>query len=199
MVSSLEVLILSMALGTDLFSVAIPIGMNRIRWNFILRAALLFAVFHIVMILTGYHFGHWLGMAVEHVETYHVECSSLVMQNWANAFGALVLAGLGIYMMRENLTGGEENTSSGKMLQGWALAMLGISVSIDALAAGFSMGMIDVDLIKLSVTLGVVIFVIALVGLTLGRRLGKCIGSRAELAGGAVLVGLGLHILWTAL
>lgn len=199
MVSSLEVLILSMALGTDLFSVAIPIGMNRIRWKVILRAALLFAVFHIVMILTGYHFGHWLGMAVEHVETHHVEYPSLVMQNWANAFGALVLAGLGIYMMRENLTGGEENVSSGKMLQGWALTMLGISVSIDALAAGFSMGMIDVDLIKLSITLGVVIFVIALLGLTLGRRLGRCIGSRAELAGGAVLVGLSIHILWTAL
>ncbi|SEO45626.1 manganese efflux pump MntP [Propionispora vibrioides] len=198
--SSLEVFILSVALGTDLFSVAIPIGMNKIRWRVIVWASFVFAVFHIVMILTGYHFGHWLGTLVEHIETYHVATPSLVIQNWASAFGAVVLMGLGAYMIKENIAGqGAAKTASGRILKGWALLLLGVGVSMDALAAGFSMGMMDVDLIKLSGMLGTVIFSIAVLGLSLGRRIGRYVGSRAELAGGTVLIGLGLHVLYHAL
>lgn len=198
--SSLEIFILSVALGTDLFSVAIPIGMNKIRWRVIAWASFVFAVFHIVMILTGYHFGHWLGTIVEHIETYHVTAPSLVIQNWASAFGAVVLMGLGAYMIKENMAGQDPGKAvSGRILRGWALLLLGVGVSMDALAAGFSMGMMDVDLVKLSGVLGTVIFIIAVLGLSLGRRVGRYAGSRAELAGGTVLIGLGLHVLCHAL
>lgn len=77
--------------------------------------------------------------------------------------------------------------------------MLAASVSIDALAAGFSMGMMDVDLVKLSFILGFVIFFIGVLGLGVGRRLGRYIGGRAELMGGMVLALLGMHVLWTIL
>lgn len=194
-----ELLVLSAALGTDLFSVAIPIGMNRLGIRTVLQASAVFAVFHIVMILTGYHAGHWLGSMVEHVETYHVWWPAAIAQDWASLIGAMVLAGLGIHMVRENMNGNGFGNSAEHPLKGLALMALALSVSLDALAAGFSMGMMDVELIKLSMVLGTVIFVISLTGLGLGRQVGRLAGARAELAGGIVLVMLSLHIFWTAL
>jgi putative Mn2+ efflux pump MntP len=198
-VSLLELFVLSTALGTDLFSVSIPIGMNRVRIRVILKSAVVFAVFHIVMILTGYFVGHWLGTFVEHVGTYHIDSPALAVQNWASAIGALVLAGLGVHMIKENLAADCNDSADNNPLHGTTLILLAISVSIDALAAGFSLGMMDVDLIKLSIILGLVIFTIAIVGLGLGRRLGCYIGRRSELIGGLILLILGGHILCTAL
>jgi len=196
-VSLLELFVLSTALGTDLFSVSIPIGMNRIRLRVIVKSAFVFAIFHIIMILAGYFVGHWLGSVVEHVGTYHIAWPALAVQNWASAIGALVLVGLGVHMIKENLT--TDCRDSGiNPLEGAPLFLLATSVSIDALAAGFSLGMLDVNLVKLSIVLGVVIFGIALLGLGLGRKLGCYIGRRSELVGGVVLVALGLHIFYTA-
>lgn len=197
--SSLELVVLSIALGTDLFSVAIPIGMNRVRMRVILRAAFVFAVFHIVMILSGYYIGHWLGTMVEYLGSYHINTSSAVVENWASILGAVVLAGLGLYMIKESLTEDDPSEVKNHPLKGFTLIMLAISVSIDALAAGFSLGMMDVDMFKLCVILGIVIFIIATVGLGLGRRMGRFIGSRSEIVGGTVLILLGGHVLYTAL
>jgi putative Mn2+ efflux pump MntP len=197
-VSLLEFFVLSTALGTDLFSVAIPIGMNRMRLRVIFRAAVVFALFHIGMILTGYYVGHWLGSIVEHVGTYHIDWPAAAVQDWASAIGAVVLAGLGLNMIRENVVNNGWVPAGSQPLQGLALVGLAVSVSLDALAAGFSMGMMDVDLVKLSVILGLVIFAVGVFGLGLGRRLGRLIGARAELAGGLVLVLLAVHLFWTA-
>ncbi len=197
--TSLELLMLSAALGTDLFSVAVPIGMNPMRRKIIFRAAIVFALFHIVLILTGYYIGNFLGSVVERFGSYHSEYPLLVMENWASILGALVLIGLGIYMIRENLFVSEPNQSKAHPLQGISLLVLAASVSIDALAAGFSMGMMDVDLVRLSFILGSVIFLIALFGLSLGRKVGRYIGRKAECIGGIVLALLGMHILWTML
>jgi len=194
-VSILELFVLSAALGTDLFSVAVPIGMNKMRRLVILQAAFVFAVFHIIMLLAGYHIGHWLGTIVEHVGAYHIDWPAASVQNVATIIGALVLAGLGTNMIKESIT--EQGDSSlTNPLHGGSLIMLAASVSIDALAAGFSLGMIDVDLLRLSLVLGIVIFLIALLGLGLGRKLSRYIGERAGLFGGLVLVLLGIHILW---
>lgn len=198
-VSGFELFALSVALGTDLFSVAIPIGMKRVRLAIILRAAAVFALFHIAMILTGYYVGHRLGTIVEYFGSYQTDSPAVMVQNWASALGALVLIGLGAYMVKESLGGGLDYASQKHPLQGAALMMLALSVSVDALAAGFSMGMMDVDLVKLSVILGTVIFGIAAFGLGLGRRAGRYLGSRSEIIGGGVLILLGIHVLWTTL
>ncbi len=195
--SILELFILSGALGTDLFSVAVPIGMNKIRRLVIVQSAVVFALFHIVMILAGYYIGHWLGTLVEHIGAYHIDSPAASVQNFATIIGAMVLAGLGINMIKDNIS--THDDAPANPLRGAALLVLAASVSIDALAAGFSLGMLDVDLLKLSLILGAVIFLIALVGLGLGRKLGQYIGNRAELVGGIVLMLLGIHILWSTI
>ncbi len=196
--SLFELFVLSAALGTDLFSVAIPIGMNRIRLRIIVYAAAVFALSHVVMILTGYHLGHWLGTVVDHVGAYHINWPSASVQDWASAGGALVLGGLGVHMIKENLLNGQHRPTTGHPLKGLTLIALAVSVSLDALAAGFSLGMMDVDLIMLSIILGMVIFCVGILGLGLGRRFGRLIGKRAEIIGGLVLVVLAVHIFWTA-
>jgi len=198
-VSSIELLVLSVALGTDLFSVAIPIGMNPMRFRVIFRAAVIFAIFHIALILSGYYIGHFLGAVVEGVGTANLDYPIMAVENWASIFGALLLTGLGIYMIKENLTCPVPDRHKTHPLQGGALFLLATSVSIDALAAGFSLGMMDVDLVKLSFILGSVIFMIAVLGLSLGRRTGQCVGKRAEMMGGVVLIFLGLHVLYSML
>ena len=198
-VSSVEFLVLSIALGMDLFSVTIPIGMKPMNLLVIFRAALTFAVFHIVLILTGYHMGHSLGAIIENLGADQIRYPMIVMQNWASILGALVLVGLGVHMIRENFHNEVEETGKSHPLQGFSLLILAVSVSLDALAAGFSMGMMDVDLLLLSCILGAIIFSIAIAGLTLGRQVGQYIGKRAELMGGIVLIFLGLHILWQIL
>lgn len=197
--TSLELVMLSAALGTDLFSVAVPIGMSRVRRKVIFQAAVVFAVFHIVLILTGYYLGSFLGVVVERVGSYHSEYPLLVMENWSGIFGALVLMGMGFYMIKENMSDAVTRRNKVQPLQGVSLLVLAASVSIDALAAGFSMGMMEVDLVRLSLILGGVIFLIAVFGLSLGRKVRRYVGSRAEFIGGMVLTVLGMHILWTML
>ena len=140
--SVLELFVLSTALGTDLFSVAVPIGMNRVRLCVVFRSAAVFAAFHILMILSGYCLGHWLGSVVEHVGAYHIDWPAAAVQDWAGVMGAAVLAVLGVHMIRENRANGGRRPA-GNPLQGLALVALAVSVSLDALAAGFSLGMID--------------------------------------------------------
>ena len=151
------------------------------------------------MLLLGYHAGHWLETMVERVETYHETWPMTAVADGASTIGALVLAAVGVNMVKQNITGGDRDRSLSHPLHGLALVVLATSVSIDALAAGFSMGMMEVDLVKLSIILGAVIFSIAVISLALGRKFGRLIGSRAELAGGLVLILLSAHALWKAL
>lgn len=199
--SIVELFILSVALGTDLFSMAVPIGMNRVRLRYILRAAVVFAAFHIGMILAGYFAGHALGLFVTHVGAEHLAFPAAAVGSWASIIGAAVLAGLGLHMVRDNVRGGDESAAcvATNPLRGFTLLLLATGVSIDALAAGFSLGMLDVNLVILSAILGAVIFTIAILGLSLGRKLGWLIGRRSELCGGIVLILLAVHVLMTAI
>ena len=196
--STFEIFALSVALGADLFSVAVPIGMTSIRRRIIFRAAAVFAFFHIAMILMGYHAGRWICEAIEHLGTYHLDCPAAMVENAAQAVGACVLAWLGIEMIRDYFSDEADSSVGGHLLKGTALMIVAASVSIDALAAGFSLGMLAVDLWLLNAILGCVIFIIALVGLGLGRTIGNRLDGRSDLLGGIMLVILAVHLLYSA-
>jgi putative Mn2+ efflux pump MntP len=79
------------------------------------------------------------------------------------------------------------------------LVTLSVATSIDALAVGLSMAMLGVEIWLPSVVIGVVAAALTTVGLLLGNRLGGRCGFWAELAGGCVLLAIGLRILFTHL
>lgn len=197
--NTMELLMLSAALGMDLFSVAIPIGMNRIGRSLIVKASVVFALFHIVMLIAGFYCGNYLGAVVDRLGA-NSGLSLLMAENFASIIGAAVLMGIGMLMVKESF--GHEAGKARKradILHGWPLMVLAFSVSVDALAAGFSFGMLDVDLLKLNLILGSVIFLISAAGLSIGRKAGKVLGGRSELIGGGVLVLIGGNILWNLL
>lgn len=194
-----EIFVLSAALGMDLFSVAIPIGMSRIRRSVIFKASLVFAAFHIVMLLSGYYIGNFIGEFVDRLGA-DSGSSTLMIENCASIAGAGVLIGLGALMLKEGF-GKKESVCRrcNEILRGWSLMVLAFSVSVDAMAAGFSFGMLEVDLIRLNVILGSVIFFISFIGLSIGRRAGRFLGERSGQLGGSVLILIGGHIIWRLL
>jgi putative Mn2+ efflux pump MntP len=77
--------------------------------------------------------------------------------------------------------------------------LLSVATSIDAMAVGLSLAVLQVAIITSSLVIGVVSFVFSLAGIFLGTRLGVCFGQRMEILGGLILNSIGLRILYTHL
>jgi len=77
--------------------------------------------------------------------------------------------------------------------------MLSVATSLDALAVGLSLGMVDVNVVGASLVIACVTLGFSLVGLLAGKQLGVKFGKRMEVLGGLILIGIGLNILITDL
>ena len=78
---------------------------------------------------------------------------------------------------------------------GLTLVLLAFATSIDALAVGFSLGLVGVTIWYPAVVIGVVTGMISWLGIFLGNRLGQKLGKRMEIIGGIVLILIGIRIL----
>jgi manganese efflux pump family protein len=79
--------------------------------------------------------------------------------------------------------------------RGLRLMMLSVATSIDALAVGLSLAMLQVSIWYPSAIIGVVTLVISIIGFQFGTRLGTRFGKRMEIVGGVVLILIGLRII----
>ena len=73
--------------------------------------------------------------------------------------------------------------------------VLSVATSIDALAVGLSLGVLRVRIWHPAAVIGVVALALTAAGIHLGRRLGVAFGEKVEIAGGAILIGIGAKIL----
>ena len=187
MISVLDLLLLSVALAMDCFTVSIMSGVI-LRHGFnaaILRMAVLFGVFQAAMPLIG-----WLGTA-------HFSQYLEAVDHWI-AFG--LLAFIGGKMIKESFDGDEEHQSFNPLMLCTQL-LLAVATSIDALAIGISMACLGYDhLSQLTFPLlliGVVSILFSLIGYWSGVRFGRIIARRLkpELFGGIVLIFIGLKVL----
>ncbi|MCX5999537.1 MAG: manganese efflux pump, partial [Chloroflexi bacterium] len=78
-----------------------------------------------------------------------------------------------------------------------ALLLVSIATSIDALAVGLSLAFLHSRILLASAVIGGVTFLISITGFLLGRKGSHALGRWADLAGGVVLLGIGLRILLT--
>ena len=117
-----------------------------------------------------------------------------LIENFDHWIAFILLAWVGIRMIRESMSKKEEddpcNPSRGK-----TLVMLSIATSIDALAVGLSLAMVDGSILVSSLVIGVTSLLLSLLGLLIGGKLGGKFGKRMELIGGLVLIGIGLRVL----
>lgn len=180
-----SVLLIALGLAMDAFAVALGVGTTRadiwFRPGF--RLAFHFGFFQFMMPVIGWAAGTTV---VRFIESY---------DHWI-AFG--LLAYVGCKMIKESFEEGDIQAGADPT-RSWTLVMLAIATSIDALAVGLSLAMLQVHILYPSIVIGLVAAAMTTLGLVLGRRLGVQFGKRMALVGGLVLIGIGLRVVVTHL
>lgn len=177
--SVFTVLLLAVALGADAFSMCIGIGMSGVRRAQIFLISITVLIFHIAMPLIGWYIGQLAGNYIGRA---------------AGIAGALVLLYLGARMLWDVYKRDREEPSVA-IVNTWGLLLLAAGVSMDALSVGFTLGTLKANLIMVAVTFGVVAGLMTFIGLILGGLLGRWAGEKAQLAGGLILVGIGIKLI----
>lgn len=183
--STVEILLLAVALAMDAFSVAASVGPRCCAQWGAFRLATSFGGFQGLMPLVGA-----LGASLfyDYVEPY---------DHWI-AFGLLEV--IGLHMVVEAARHWREVepvADDGSFDPSNGLALLGLSVatSIDAFGAGIGMRMVGANLWLACPAIAVTTAAITFVGAKLGVRAEQWLGRKAELLGGLVLIGLGTRML----
>ena len=177
----IEIFLIAVSLALDAFAVSVSSGISipGFGGRQAVKRGLGFGAFQFAMPLIGWVLGAGVSQYIQAVD------------HWV-AFA--LLAAIGGKMAWEALRGGEEDEAPAD-LSARRLCLLAIATSIDALAVGVSMAFMRVDVLLSAAVIGVVAFVLSVVGSLAGRRLGRLFQRRAELAGGLVLIGIGVKIL----
>jgi putative Mn2+ efflux pump MntP len=170
-----RVIALVLPLCLDTFAVAAAVGMTRPTGAQRIRFSLLFAAFEGGMPVIGLLVGAGLGR---------------VMGDWSEYVAIAALVGLGAYMLwaREE---DEERVRRLAASRGPAVIALGFSVSLDELAIGFSLGLLNVPIVPAILLIAAQAFVVSQVGFALGSRVGEATREGAERLAGAVLIVIG--------
>jgi putative Mn2+ efflux pump MntP len=176
-----EVFLIAVGMAMDAFAVSLGIGTSRRASTPrpIFRLSFHFGLFQFLMPILGWlagssiadlisAFDHWIALAL--------------------------LAFVGGRMIRSGL-GSDGTPSPHDPSRGSTLVMLSIATSIDAFAIGLSLAMLHVAILYPSLVIGVVTAGLSLTGLLIGHKLGEIFGKRMEVLGGAILIGIGLHVL----
>jgi manganese efflux pump family protein len=174
--------IIFVSLGLDTLAASLGLGLAglpRHRW---VRVGLTFALCEGLMPVVGLLIGKRLGTSLGEAATYGA------------AAILVVIGGLEIREARVEDDDDDEDTAPPPDDRMRSLVLTGLSVSLDELAVGFALGVLHVPLGPALVYIAVQAFVLTFVGLVIGRRLGKALGERAELAAGVVLALLGIAI-----
>ncbi len=185
-----ELVALGLALGTDAFSVSLAVGMNRFDWRLILKLSLIVALFHVLMPLIGINLAQLLDYFFGH---YYFETT---IEQITKAIGAGLLMILGLIMIIDSSEETGYNNYGFELSIG-AMIILAISVSIDALSVGFSLGMLNVKMIFSCMILGLIAGMMVVSGLFVGSKFGVFLAGKAKTIGGLILIGLGIQLLFT--
>ena len=96
-------------------------------------------------------------------------------------------------MIREALSGDAEETDCSFGIK--SMFPMAVATSIDALAVGVSFAFLQVNIVPAVTFIGVITFVLSAIGVVVGNVFGARFKSKAELAGGVVLIAMGIKIL----
>ncbi len=176
--------LIALALAVDAFAVALASGVSlcQVSGRQTFRLAFHFGLFQAMMNIIGWTAGLTVRTLLESLD------------HWL-AFGLLSL--VAAKMIKDAVVGREEEAEKIDPTKGYTLVMLSVATSIDSLAVGLSFSVLNVSIWLPAAIIGAVATLMTIMGLKLGCLLGSAsrIGSRAEIAGGLVLLGIGLNIL----
>jgi len=182
--SGVEILAVAVALAMDAFAVAVAAGVSlcRVSARQTFRMAWHFGLFQALMPILGWAAG--------------LTIQSWIMRfdHWA-AFGLLTL--IGARLIVESVRTSDEGAGATEPTRGMTLVMLSVATSIDALAVGLSLALLQVSVWFPALIIGCVAGVFTAVGLPLGAYVGRrfSLARYAGILGGVVLIGIGVRIL----
>lgn len=176
----LTILIIAIGLSFDTFAVSVSSGgiLPRITFREGIRIAIVLAFFQALMPLIGWGAGKGI---VSYAKDF---------DHWI-AF--ILLSALGAKMIYESFgksKGSQLNPLDLKVRIGMAIA-----TSIDALIVGFSFAFLEYKIIQSTLIIGFVTFLVSMLGLLFGKKVGERLGKRMEIIGGIILIGIGVKIL----
>lgn len=170
---------IGMALGMDAFSLGVALGAQGLRWRDVARLSAIISAFHVVLPL----FSIWIG--------------DLLYARWGRSFeraGACILLALGARMAVSAFRG-EAGEHAPPPAAGWVkLTAFGFGVSVDALSVGLGLGSLAMSPASAALMFGLLSGMLSLIGLYLGRKASRTLGDYGQVAGGAVLLLLGVKL-----
>ena len=189
--SLFELFLIAVGLSMDAFAVAIckGLGMKKLDMRQALVIGLFFGGFQALMPTIGWFLGAQFASLVTPID------------HWI-AF--ILLAFIGGKMLFDAIKGDDESETpkDGEGAKGGApkldlreLTMLAIATSIDALAVGITLAFLDVDIVLAASFIGVVTFVLSVIGVAVGNQFGSRWEKPSAIVGGVVLILIGVRIL----
>ncbi|MDD2720092.1 MAG: manganese efflux pump MntP family protein [Gallionella sp.] len=173
-----EVMILAVALSMDAFAVSIGLGSKSASRGLGIQAGLYFGAFQALMPFIGYLGGRGV---LGWVDAY------------AHWIACLLLSAVGAKMIYEGLHENIEEDIAA--ITNKLMLMLAVATSLDAMAAGFSLTLLDINVYLACALIGLTTFAFSWAGVGLGRHGGAYLEGKAEVFGGIVLILIGLKML----
>lgn len=176
----IDIFLIAVALSMDAFAVAICKGLSvkKVQAKHVLTVGVYFGGFQALMPLIGFLLG------------FKFESFITSIDHWI-AF--VLLAIIGGNMIKEAMSKEEDEVNDSFSFR--TMLPLAVATSIDALAVGISFAFLGVDIIEAAILIGITTFVLSGIGVFVGNIFGSKYKSKAELAGGVVLILIGLKIL----
>ena len=179
-----ELLLLAVGLSMDAFAVSVCKGLalRRATFQAEFTCGVWFGGFQALMPLIGFFLGTLFATAIQAVD------------HWI-AFGLLAI--IGVNMLKEALSHEEEcGCENSADLSVKTVLVMAVATSIDALAVGISLAMVGNVNIFFAVTMiGICTCILSMLGVKIGNVFGSRFESKAEIAGGIILIALGVKIL----
>ena len=173
-----ELFILAVGLSMDAFAVSVCKGLSlgKIKAKHMCLAGIWFGGFQALMPLVGYFLGSFFAD---------------VITKYSHWIAFVLLAFLGAKMIKESFESEELDDN-----MGWkTMLVLAVATSIDASAVGVTFAFLDVNILFAVIVIGVTTFAFSAAGVKIGSVFGEKYKSKAEIAGGIILILIGLKIL----
>ncbi len=177
----IEIIAISIGLAMDAFSVAICKGlaMKKMNWKNAVIIGLYFGGFQALMPLIGYVLGVGFESKITQID------------HWIAFILLLIIGGK---MILETLNKDEEisyNSNVGVKV----MLVLAVATSIDALAVGITLAFLNTNIVLPVFFIGIITFVLSIIGVKIGNIFGDKYEKKAELVGGVILILIGTKIL----
>ena len=176
-----SVILTGFALSMDAFAVSVTKGitLKKVDLSIGIKIAFFFGLFQAVMPLIGWLFGMNFEVYIRSID------------HWISV---ILLSFLGIKMIIDTINSEDDNKTNSVYLDNKELIILSIATSIDALAVGVTFAFLNIDIIPICISIGVITFIVCFIGVIIGKKIGSILKDSAQIIGGIILILIGLNI-----